>query len=152
MREPTRAPSIVLIYADDLGWGDIGCLNPDSKIPTPHIDALAARGMSFTDAHAPGSVCSASRYGIMTGRYSWRTDVKAGIIYGDHQPWIEPGRMTLASLLKSIGWSRIFWTQTPVACCRATPHSSYVAQAWCCWWIPALAMIKTAPPPKPGIS
>lgn len=104
MREATRPPNIVLIYADDLGWGDIGCLNPESKIPTPHMDALAARGMSFTDAHAPGSVCSASRYGIMTGRYSWRTSVKAGIIYGDHPPWIEPGRMTLASLLSDRGY------------------------------------------------
>src|SRR5262245_16906271 len=65
-------PNVVLILADDLGWGDPGCYNPSSKIPTPNIDALAASGMRFTDAHTPSSVCSPTRYGLLCGRYAWR--------------------------------------------------------------------------------
>jgi len=63
-----RTPNIVIILADDMGYGDPGCYNPDSKIPTPHIDQLAAQGMRFTDAHTPSSVCTPTRYGILTGR------------------------------------------------------------------------------------
>jgi len=72
-------PNIVLILADDMGYGDVACYNPQSKIPTPNMDRLAAVGMQFTDAHSPSSVCTPSRYGILTGRYSWRTDLKRSI-------------------------------------------------------------------------
>lgn len=72
------APSLVVILADDLGWGDLGCYNPDSRIPTPHLDRLASEGMRFTDAHSPSAVCTPTRYGLLTGRYSWRTRLKQG--------------------------------------------------------------------------
>jgi len=65
-----RAPNIVFILADDLGIGDVGCYNPASMIRTPHLDRLAAQGMRFTDAHSPSSVCTPTRYGILTGRYA----------------------------------------------------------------------------------
>ena len=66
-------PNIVLILADDLGYGDPGCNNPESKIPMPNVNALAAKGVRFTDAHSPSAVCTPTRYGILTGRYAWRT-------------------------------------------------------------------------------
>jgi arylsulfatase A-like enzyme len=72
-KNSTRQPSIVYILADDLGYGDVKCLNLDSKIPTPNLDRLAQQGMTFTDAHASSSLCSPTRYGILTGRYSWRS-------------------------------------------------------------------------------
>ncbi|MDP6558501.1 MAG: sulfatase-like hydrolase/transferase, partial [Pirellulaceae bacterium] len=68
-------PNIVIIMVDDMGYGDPGCYNTDSKIPTPHIDSLARDGMRFTDAHAPGPLCHMSRYGLLTGRYPFRTNV-----------------------------------------------------------------------------
>jgi hypothetical protein len=66
-------PNIIYILADDMGYGDLGCNNPDSKIPTPNLDRLAKEGMRFTDAHAGSSVCTPSRYNILTGRYCWRS-------------------------------------------------------------------------------
>ncbi|MEZ4700919.1 MAG: sulfatase-like hydrolase/transferase [Rhodothermales bacterium] len=73
---PEPPPNIVLILADDLGYGDPGVYNPASKIPTPNIDRLAAEGIRFTDAHSPSAVCTPTRYGILTGRYSWRSCLK----------------------------------------------------------------------------
>jgi len=73
---PKGKPNIVIIFADDLGYGDIGCYNPESRIPTPHIDKLAAEGIRFTDAHSADSVCTPSRYGLLTGRYGWRGKLK----------------------------------------------------------------------------
>ena len=64
-----RRPNIIYILADDMGYGDLGVNNPDSKIPTPNLDRLAAKGMRFTNAHAPSSVCTPSRYAVLTGRY-----------------------------------------------------------------------------------
>jgi arylsulfatase A-like enzyme len=93
-------PNIVFILADDMGYGDVHAFNPQSKIPTPHIDELASAGMRFTDAHAPGAVCIPSRYGLLTGRYPFRNTRKF-----DKECLIEPGRMTLASLLKQAGYS-----------------------------------------------
>lgn len=93
-------PNIVFILADDLGYGDLGCYNQDSRIPTPNIDRLAAEGMRFTDAHAAGPLCHPSRYGLMTGRYPFRTDVSRW----PTQPLIEPGQMTLASMLAAQGY------------------------------------------------
>ncbi len=100
---PAR-PNIVLVMADDLGYGDPQCYNPKSNIPTPNIDRLAAAGMRFTDAHTPASVCSPTRYGLLTGRYAWRTRMKKGVLNGYSPALIEPGRMTLASLLQERGY------------------------------------------------
>jgi arylsulfatase A-like enzyme len=97
-------PNIILVLADDLGWGDPGCYNPDSRIPTPAMDQLAAEGMRFTDAHSPSSVCTPTRYALLTGRYAWRSRLKSGVLWGYSRALIEPGRMTLASLLKGQGY------------------------------------------------
>ena len=68
------SPNIIYILADDMGYGDVKCLNPErGKIPTPHMDQLAKDGMTFTDAHTTSSVCTPTRYSILTGRYNWRT-------------------------------------------------------------------------------
>ena len=93
-------PNILLIMVDDMGYGDPGCFNQHSKIPTPNIDALAKSGMRFTDAHAPGPLCHMSRYGLMTGKYPFRTNVGR---WGKN-PLINPGQVTIASLLKSAGY------------------------------------------------
>lgn len=95
-----RLPNIVLILADDLGYGDSRCYNQASRIPTPNIDRLAAQGIRFTDAHTPSSVCTPTRYGLLTGRYCWRGKLKQGVLYGYSPLLIEPGRMTVASLLR----------------------------------------------------
>ncbi|MCE5324816.1 MAG: arylsulfatase [Planctomycetaceae bacterium] len=99
-----RRPNIIYILADDLGYGDVSCFNPQGKIPTPNLDRLAAQGMRFTDAHATSAVCSPSRYGILTGRYNWRTRMQSGIVgvYGD--PLIACDRLTVAGLLKQAGY------------------------------------------------
>ena len=73
---PTRTPHIVYILADDFGYGDARCYHAESKIPTPHIDRLAREGIRFTDAHTPSAVCTPTRYGLLTGRYCWRTRLK----------------------------------------------------------------------------
>lgn len=95
-----KPPNIVIILVDDLGYGDPGCYNADSKIPTPNIDSLARDGMRFTDAHAPGPLCHMSRYGLMTGRYPFRTNVGLW----RKQPLIEKDQLTIASLLNSKGY------------------------------------------------
>ena len=93
-------PNIVLILCDDLGYGDVGANYPAAKIPTPHMDRLAREGMRFTDAHSPSSVCTPTRYAVLTGRYCWRTRLKNGVGNGYSPALIEPGRDTIASLLK----------------------------------------------------
>ena len=99
-------PNIVIILADDLGWGDAHCYDPaHNKVPTPNIDLLAAQGMRFTDAHSSGSLCSPSRYGLLTGRYSWRTPMRNHVVRGYGSPLIESGRLTLATLLQQQGYS-----------------------------------------------
>ena len=99
-------PNILFIYLDDLGYGDVTCYNPDSKIHTPNIDRLAKEGMAFTDAHTPAPICGPSRYGLMTGRYPWRRG-KGGTDNGDkfRDVFVEKGRTTLASLLKKEGYN-----------------------------------------------
>ena len=97
-------PNIVLILADDLGYGDPRCYNPESKIPTPNIDRLAQQGIRFTDAHTPSAVCTPTRYGLLTGRYCWRTRLKRGVLNGSSRALIEPGRSTLGSLLQKYGY------------------------------------------------
>ena len=92
-------PNIVVILADDMGYGDAGCYNADSKIPTPHLDQMAQEGMRFTDAHTPSAVCSPTRYGLLTGRYAWRTEMKKGVLGAWDPPLIETDRLTLAAML-----------------------------------------------------
>jgi arylsulfatase A-like enzyme len=101
-------PNIIYILADDLGYGDIGVFNPDSKIPTPHIDKIANEGMRFTDAHTSSSVCTPTRYGIMTGRYNWRTRLKNGVLTGKSKALIPNTRRTVASLLREYGYQTAF--------------------------------------------
>ncbi|HAY79627.1 MAG TPA: arylsulfatase, partial [Planctomycetaceae bacterium] len=99
-------PNIVYIICDDLGYGDVHCLAPEtSKIPTPHADRLAAEGLVFTDAHSGSSVCSPTRYGIMTGRYSWRTRLQKGVVTGFAPSLIDAKRMTVAGFLKQQGYA-----------------------------------------------
>ena len=97
-------PNVAIILADDLGYGDVGAYNPESKIPTPNLDGLAAEGMRFTDAHTPDGVCSPTRYGLLTGRYAWRTWLKRGVLNGSSPPLIEPERLTLADMLRQQGY------------------------------------------------
>ncbi len=100
----SRPPNIVFILADDLGIGDVGCYNAASKIRTPNLDRLAGQGLRFTDAHSPSAVCSPTRYGLLTGRYAWRTRLQSGVLFGLSAPLIAPGRPTVASLLKAQGY------------------------------------------------
>lgn len=99
-----KLPNIVFILADDLGYGDVACQNPESKIATLNMDRLAGQGVRFTDAHSPSAVCTPTRYGVLTGRYSWRSRLKRGVLEGYSPALIEPGRQTVASLLKSRGY------------------------------------------------
>ncbi len=103
-RTAPETPNIVYILADDLGWGDLRCYNSHSAIPTPNAGRLAAQGMRFTDMHSSSAVCTPSRYSILTGRYCWRTRLQHGALMGYAPSLIEPGRMTVASLLRSHGY------------------------------------------------
>lgn len=100
-----RQPNIVIILADDLGYGDLQSYNARSKIPTARLDRFAAEGMRFTDAHSPSAVCTPTRYGLLTGRYAWRTRLKKSVLNGYSPLLIEPGRLTIASLLKPLGYT-----------------------------------------------
>lgn len=97
-------PNIVFIMADDMGYGDLSCYGA-TKISTPNMDAVAANGMMFTDAHSSSAVCTPSRYSVITGRYCWRTALKSSVLGGFGAPLIEPGRETVASMLKKQGYS-----------------------------------------------
>lgn len=98
-------PNLVLILADDLGYGDVHALNPErGKIPTPHLDRLAQQGMIFTDAHGGSSVCTPTRYGLLTGRYAWRTRLQSGVLDGYAAPLIAAQRLTLPALLREQGY------------------------------------------------
>ncbi|VGO19634.1 sulfatase family protein [Pontiella sulfatireligans] len=97
-------PNIVYILADDMGPGDVVAYNKDCKFPTPNIDRLANEGMKFMDAHSNSSVCTPTRYGILTGRYAWRTFLKSGVEHGHDMHMIDPERETVASLLKKQGY------------------------------------------------
>ena len=103
-RRSTPKPNIVFILADDMGYGDLGCQNPDSKIPTPNLNRLAKQGMRFTDAHSPSAVGRGTRYGLLTGRYPWRAKLKRGV----QQCWsgsvIESDRLTVGRLLQRHGY------------------------------------------------
>ncbi|MEI6865325.1 arylsulfatase [Flavicella sp.] len=101
-------PNIVYIICDDLGYGDIQFLNPEKgKILTPKVDQLAKEAMSFTDAHTSSSVCTPSRYSILTGRYAWRTKLQKGVLSGgdELEPLIAKDRLTVPVLLKGVGYN-----------------------------------------------
>lgn len=102
--QPATKPNIVFILCDDLGYGDVACNNPQGKIATPCIDRLAAEGMRFTDAHTTSSVCTPTRYSVLTGRYNWRSRLKSGVLGGLSPRLIEPGRLTVAELLRRSGY------------------------------------------------
>jgi arylsulfatase A-like enzyme len=110
LSEPTLAgaapsrPNIVYILADDLGYGDVKCLNPEGKIATPNLDRIAAGGMAFTDAHSSSALCTPTRYGLLTGRYNWRSSLKNGVLGGYSRRLIEPDRLTVPALLKQHGY------------------------------------------------
>lgn len=99
-----NTPNIVVILSDDWGYGDVSQLNPGSKICTPQTDALAQRGMIFTDAHSNSAVCTPTRYGLLTGRYPWRGRLKEGVLWGYSRELIEHDRLTCASILKAAGY------------------------------------------------
>ena len=103
-KQPEK-PNVIIILADDMGYGDVQALNPDSKIPTPNLNRLAEEGVTFTDAHTPSSVCTPTRYGLLTGRYCWRSRLKRGVQNGYGPPLIETERTTIASLLKEAGYT-----------------------------------------------
>ncbi len=99
------SPNLLVILADDLGYGDVQCYNPErGKIPTPHLDKLAAQGMRFTDGHSSSGVCSPSRYALLTGRYHWRSRLQRGIVQYLEEPLIAPERLTVAALAKQHGY------------------------------------------------
>ena len=102
----SEKPNILYILCDDLGYGDVQCLNREKgKIRTPHFDQLASQGMTFTDAHSGSSVCTPTRYGLLTGRYAWRTRLQSGVLDGGNdEPLIAADRLTVAGLLKSQGY------------------------------------------------
>ena len=101
----SERPNIVYILADDMGYGDLSCLNEEAAWKTPSMDEIAAQGMIFTDAHSGSAVCTPTRYGILTGRYSWRSTLKHGVTWSWDKPIIEPDRYTVASFLKDNGYT-----------------------------------------------
>lgn len=106
--ESSAKPNIIVILADDYGWGSVGCYGAPARLKTPSLDRLAREGRRFTQAYAPGSLCSPSRYALMTGRYYWRTSVKDGYVLPVDAPLhIETNRLTLASLCKSQGYATV---------------------------------------------
>lgn len=96
-------PNIVIIYADDMGYGDLNCQNPQSKIPTPYLDQLATEGMRFTDAHSSSGICSPSRFALLTGTYHWRR--QHGIVNSFGPPFFKDTDITLPQLLKEKGYA-----------------------------------------------
>lgn len=100
----TSRPNILYILADDLGYGDLSCYYPEGHIATPHIDSLAQQGMRFTDAHAPSSVCTPTRYALLTGQYSWRSRLPKGVLRGYGRSLIEDNSQTVGALLQTQGY------------------------------------------------
>ncbi|MDD7983558.1 arylsulfatase [Lentisphaera marina] len=100
----SKHPNIVIILTDDLGYGDVSFLNPESKVRTPHMDALAKAGTWATDAHSPSTVCSPSRYSLLTGRYAWRGKLRSGRLNPWEESAIEKDRVTLPKILKNKGY------------------------------------------------
>ena len=104
LAKENNTPNIVFILADDLGYGDVSCLNENGKIPTPNIDRISKSGVTFTDAHSSSAVCTPTRYGILTGRYNWRSWLKQGVLGVYDKPLMDPDRTNMASMLKQKGY------------------------------------------------
>lgn len=102
--DESNRPNIIYILADDLGIGDLSIYNENSKIHTPNLDKMGAEGMKFTDAHTSSSVCTPTRYGILTGRYNWRTPLKEFVTWGNSPMLIKDDRLTVADLLQKHGY------------------------------------------------
>ena len=102
-KKDDKLPNIVIIYADDMGYGDLNCQNPNSKIPTPNLNKLSSEGMRFTDAHSSSGICSPSRFAMLTGTYHWRR--QHDIVGAFGKPFFEDSDLTLAHILKSKGYS-----------------------------------------------
>ena len=100
----SNRPNIIFILADDLGMGDVSCFNKSGQIKTPNIDKIGRNGIMFTDAHSSAAVCTPTRYGILTGRYNWRSRLKQGVLVQYDKPLLEAGRTNMASMLKSKGY------------------------------------------------
>ena len=98
-------PNIIFILSDDMGYGDMSCLNQTSKINTTNLDGMAAEGVVFTDAHSSSSVSTPTRYGILTGRYNWRSTLKSSVLDGYSKALIPSGRETIASMLRKQGYT-----------------------------------------------
>src|SRR5687767_6830023 len=96
-------PNVILIYADDLGYGDVSAYGA-RRLKTPNVDRLAREGLRFTDAHSPAATCTPSRYALLTGEYAWRQP-GTGILPGDAPLIIEAGRTTLASVFQRAGYA-----------------------------------------------
>ncbi|MBU2950953.1 sulfatase-like hydrolase/transferase [Tamlana agarivorans] len=103
-----QSPNIIYILTDDLGYGDVSAFNSNSKINTPNIDKLASEGIMFTDAHTTSSVCTPTRYSILTGRYNWRTPLKSSVLDGESEALIPNDRATVASILKDNGYATAY--------------------------------------------
>jgi arylsulfatase A len=101
-------PNIVFVLADDLGYGDISVFNENSRISTPHLDRMAAEGIKFTDAHTTSAVCTPTRYGLLSGRYNWRSTLKSGVLSGTSAALIPNTRTTVASMLQKNGYNTAF--------------------------------------------
>jgi arylsulfatase A len=132
-------PNIVFILCDDLGYGDVKCNNPQGRISTPNVDRLAAQGMRFTDAHTTSSVCTPTRYSLMTGRYNWRSRLQTGVLGGLSPRLIEPGRLTVPALLGPHGYHSaaigkwhlgMDWDRLPGRPAPATNNIETPAQHW----------------------
>ena len=98
-KEDPALPNIIVVMADDLGIGDLTPTNPDGKIKTPQLQAMADAGLTFLDAHSPSSVCTPTRYGLLTGRYNWRSRLARGVLNGTSKHLIPASRPTIAHML-----------------------------------------------------
>ncbi|MDA7858952.1 arylsulfatase [bacterium] len=103
-QSPTTLPNVIVVMADDLGLGDVSPTNPDCKIKTPNLQSMADTGLTFLDAHTPSSVCTPTRYGLLTGRYNWRSRLAKGVLNGRSEHLIPAQRSTLGHLMKSAGY------------------------------------------------
>ncbi len=102
---PSEKTNVVIIMADDMGYGDLGSYNPNSGIPTPNMDMIASEGMRFTDAHSPSGVCTPTRYGLLTGRYAWRLpELVSGVTWGYSPLVIDTNRVTIADIMSEAGY------------------------------------------------
>ena len=127
--ESSTPPNIIIMLADDMGYGDVASQNPASKVPTPHIDGMAAQGMRFTDVHSPSAVCTPTRYGILTGTYCWRTALKSSVLWPWDRPLIAEDTLTLPAMLKEQGYATACIGKWHLGWNWATMDDTDIAQA-----------------------